>query len=147
MTSAGFVYFAAFDENPFLVKVGWSRNPWRRVREFRRRGQCARVLTTIQVDAGSAMAGVRADSLEKRAHRYLSAHRIDPSSGAPCPRGEWYFWPTFDVHDLEEQIRALKPGAVDCSRAAREQDERDFAEMDECIRESAEMDAAMRGES
>ncbi len=88
----GFVYFAEFTDGPSgLVKIGWSQNPWSRVRELGFEFKEKLVIRElVQVSRGSRLWGTGYKGLERRLHDTFSALRVDLFTGEPSDRGEWF---------------------------------------------------------
>lgn len=102
----GHVYFATFEEPREVVKVGWSQNPWWRIKALGGMYRAKlRLIDTIEIPRGSKHWGVQSDGLEQRIHRSWARWRVDPLSLEFSDRGEWYAVTLADVQPMVDRIR------------------------------------------
>lgn len=102
----GYVYFATFVEPRDVVKIGWSQNPWSRMRDLSfQYGAEIKILKMLRVRRGSRHWGVCYGSLESRIHRELARRRVHPWTLEFAERGEWYSMPPSEVEALVANIR------------------------------------------
>lgn len=107
----GYVYFATFAREcdaRDVFKVGWSQNPWHRIRGISYDcGAPVRLIETIEIRRGNKWWGTSYNSLEYLIHDRLAAKRVHPWSLEPMHRSEWYALPVCDVPRIAAQFRQL----------------------------------------